>query len=50
MNNEQVTWIDKESNITMIGGMYPKKLEQYLNNLEARIEELEAILRKAQEK
>ena len=50
MNNEPVAWIDKESNITMIGGMYPKKLEQYLSNLEKRIEELEAILRKAQEK
>jgi hypothetical protein len=43
-------WMDKKSNITMIGGIYPKKLEEYLNSLEARIKELEAILRKAQEK
>jgi len=50
MNNEPVAWIDTESNISMIGGIYPKKLEQYLNSLEARIKELEAILRKAQEK
>ena len=43
-------WINTESNISMIGGIYPKKLEEYLNGLEARIKELEAILRKAQEK
>jgi hypothetical protein len=49
-NNEPVAWIDTESNISMIGGIYPKKLEEYLNSLEARIKELEAILRKAQEK
>ena len=41
MNNEPVAWINKESNITMIGGIYPKKLEQYLNGLEARIFALE---------
>ena len=50
MNNEPVAWMDKESNITMIGGIYPKKLAQHLKDLEKRIEELEAILRKAQEK
>ena len=48
--SEPVTWMDKKSNVTMIGGIYPKKLEEYLNSLEARIKELEAILRKAQEK
>jgi hypothetical protein len=42
MNNEPVAWMDKESNITMIGGIYPKKLEEYLSNLEARIVALEA--------
>ena len=41
MNNEPVAWMDKESNITMIGGIYPKKLKQYLNGLEARIFALE---------
>ena len=40
-NNKPVAWINKESNITMIGGIYPKKLEQYLNGLEARIFALE---------
>jgi hypothetical protein len=49
MNNEPVAWMDKESNITMIGGIYPKKLEEYLNSLEARIKELEVILRRAQD-
>ena len=39
--NEPVAWMDKESNITMIGGIYPKKLEEYLNSLEARIVALE---------
>ena len=39
--NEPVAWMDKESNITMIGGIYPKKLKQYLNGLEARIFALE---------
>jgi len=48
--SKPVAWIDTESNINMIGGIYPKKLEQYLNSLEARIKELEAILKKAQEK
>jgi hypothetical protein len=43
-------WINTESNISMIGGIYPKKLEEYLNSLEARIKELEVILKKAQEK
>ena len=42
MNNKLVAWMDKESNITMIGGIYPKKLEEYLSNLEARIVVLEA--------
>jgi hypothetical protein len=41
MNNEPVAWMDKKSNISMIGGIYPKKLEQYLNSLEARIIALE---------
>jgi hypothetical protein len=41
VNNEPVAWMDKESNISMIGGIYPKKLEQYLNSLEARIVALE---------
>ena len=41
MNNEPVAWMDNESNITMIGGIYPKKLKQYLNGLEARIFALE---------
>ena len=49
MNNEPVAWMDKESNITMIGGIYPKKLEEYLNSLETRIKELEVILRRAQD-
>ena len=49
MNNEPVAWMDKESNITMIGGIYPKKLEENLNSLEARIKELEVILRRAQD-
>jgi hypothetical protein len=40
--NEPVAWIDTESNISMIGGIYPKKLEQYLSYLEARIVALEA--------
>jgi hypothetical protein len=48
VNNEPVAWIDKESNTTMIGGIYPRKLEEYLNSLETRIKELEEILRKAQ--
>ena len=48
--SEPVAWIDKESNISMVGGIYPKKLEEYLNSLEARIKELEAELKKAQEK
>ena len=39
--SEPVAWMDKESNITMIGGIYPKKLKQYLNGLEARIFALE---------
>jgi hypothetical protein len=39
--SEPVAWIDKESNIRMVGGIYPKKLEEYLNSLEARINELE---------
>ena len=42
MNNEPVAWMDKESNITMIGGIYPKKLEQYLSVLESRIIALES--------
>ena len=42
MNNEPVAWMDKKSNITMIGGIYPKKLEQYLSGLEARIVALES--------
>ena len=42
MNNEPVAWMDKGSNISMIGGIYPKKLEQYLNSLEARIVALES--------
>jgi len=42
MNNEPVAWMDKKSNITMIGGIYPKKLEQYLNGLEARVIALES--------
>ena len=42
MNNKLVAWMDKESNITMIGGIYPKKLEEYLSNLEARIVALES--------
>jgi len=42
MNNEPVAWMDKESNVTMIGGIYPKKLEEYLSYLEARIVALEA--------
>ena len=46
MNNKPVAWMDKESNITMIGGIYPKKLEQYLNGLEARIFALETHLAK----
>jgi hypothetical protein len=29
MNNKLVAWMDKESNITMIGGIYPKKLEEF---------------------
>ena len=40
--NKPIAWMDKESNITMIGGIYPKKLEQYLNSLEARIVALES--------
>ena len=50
MNNEPVAWIDTNSNISMIGGIYPKKLEEYLNSLEARIKELEEIIKKASEK
>ena len=42
MNNEPVAWMDKESNTTMIGGIYPKKLEQYLIGLETRIVALES--------
>jgi len=42
MNNEPVAWMDKESNVTMIGGIYPKKLEQYLSGLEARVVALES--------
>ena len=42
MNNEPVAWMDEESNITMIGGIYPKKLEQYLSVLESRIIALES--------
>jgi hypothetical protein len=42
MNNEPVAWMDKESNTTMIGGIYPKKLEQYVIGLDTRIVALES--------
>ena len=41
MNTEPVAWLDTKSNISMVGGIYPKKLEQYLSGLEARIIALE---------
>ena len=42
MNNKPVAWMDKESNITMVGGIYPKKLKKYLDGLEARIIAIES--------
>jgi hypothetical protein len=37
----QRTWLDDDSNISMIGGIHPKLLKAYLDNLEKRIVELE---------
>ena len=37
----QRTWLDEGSNISMIGGIHPKLLKAYLDNLEQRISELE---------
>ena len=40
--NKPVAWIDKDSTISMIGGIYPKKLNEYLDSLEERIAKLES--------
>jgi hypothetical protein len=37
----QRTWLDTDSNISMIGGIHPKLLKAYLDSLEQRIVELE---------
>ena len=37
----QRTWLDDDSNISMIGGIHPKLLKAYLDSLEKRIAELE---------
>ena len=37
----QRAWLDDDSNINMIGGIYPKLLKAYLDSLEQRIVELE---------